>query len=65
VKSSSIEEEKQLRITRILPKPLAIAYQEYTLLRAERYLEYYQMMARNLEERVYYGREELRWLKGE
>jgi hypothetical protein len=58
-------EVKVLRLTRILPKPLAKAYQEWDLSRAEAYLEYYEAMVRVLRTRVEEGREELRRLEGD
>jgi hypothetical protein len=54
-----------LKITRILPKFLAKTYQAEDLRRAEIQLQYYQGMARVLEERVQEGREELERLRGE
>ena len=53
----------KLKITRILPKPLAIAYQEHDLNRTDGQLEYYQGMVRFLEQRSQEGHEELRLLK--
>ena len=52
-----------MRITRILPKFLAKAYQEEDLRRAEIYLEYHRDLVRNLEYRVAEGRAELDRLK--
>jgi len=52
-----------MKITRILPKPLAIYYQEYDLRKADSYLEYYRTMVRVLEERSEEGHTELRRLK--
>jgi len=54
-----------MKITRILPKPLAIYYQEYDLNKVDDYLEYYKIMVRVLEERSLEGHEELRRLKEE
>ncbi len=54
----------KLKITRILPKPLAIFYQEYDLNRTNGELEYYQAMVRVLEERSQQSHEELSRLKG-
>ena len=48
-----------MKITRILPKFLAKAYQEEDLRRAEIHLSYHQGMTRVLEERVAEGRAEL------
>ncbi len=52
-----------MKITKILPKPLAIYYQEYDLNRTNGELEYYQTMVRVLEERSQQGHEELLRLK--
>ena len=52
-----------MKLTRILPKFLAKVYQEEDLRRAEIQLQYYQVMARNLEYRVQEGREELERLR--
>ena len=52
-----------MKITRILPKSLAIAYQEYDLNKAESYLEYHEAMARVFREHVEDGRVELRRLQ--
>jgi len=52
-----------MKITKILPKPLAIYYQEYDLNRTDGQLEYYQSMIRFLEERSQEGHEELQRLK--
>ena len=54
-----------MKITRILPKPLAKYYQEYDLNRTDGYLEYYKAMVQVLEERSLEGHEELRRLKEE
>ena len=52
-----------MKITRILPKPLAVYYQEYDLYKVDDYLEYYKRMVQVLEERSREGHEELRRLK--
>jgi len=52
-----------MKITRILPKPLAIYYQEYDLNKVDGYLEYYLAMVRVLEQRSQEGHAELRRLK--
>ena len=52
-----------MKITKILPKPLAIFYQEYDLNKTDGELEYYQAMVRVLEERSQEGHVELRKLK--
>jgi len=52
-----------MKITRILPKPFAVYYQEYDLNKTDGELEYYRAMVRVLEERSQQGHEELVWLK--
>ena len=52
-----------MKLTRILPKPLAIYYQEYDLNKVDEYLQYYKAMVKVLEERSQEGHEELRRLK--
>ncbi len=52
-----------MKITRILPKPLAKYYQEYDLRKVDSLLEYHRGMARVLEERSREGHEELCRLK--
>ena len=52
-----------MKITRILPKPLAIGFQEYDLNKAEGYLKYHLGMVRIFEERVVQGRTELERLR--
>ncbi len=52
-----------MKITSFLPKPLAVAYQEYDLNRTDGQLEYYQAMVRVLEERSHEGHAELLRLK--
>jgi len=54
-----------MKITKILPKPLAIYYQEYDLNRTDGQLEYYQAMVRVLEERSHEGHAELQRLREE
>jgi len=53
-----------MKITRILPKPLAIAWQEYDINRLETYYEYHQMIADNCKSRLYVARNELERLRG-
>ena len=53
-----------MKITKILPKPLAIFYQEYDLNKTDGELEYYQAMVRVLEERSQEGHAELSRLRG-
>ncbi len=52
-----------MKITKILPKPLAIYYQEYDLNRTDGELEYYKAMVRVLEERSHEGHTELQRLR--
>ena len=52
-----------MKLTRILPKFLAKAYQAEDLRRAEIQLQYYQTMVRVLEERCAEGRNELKRLR--
>ena len=54
-----------MKLTRILPKFLAMPYQEESLRRTEIYLEYHRGLVRNLEYRVAEGRAELDRLKSE
>ena len=54
----------KMKITRILPKPLAIAYQEHDLNRTDGQLEYHRAMVRVLAELSQEGHEELRRLRG-
>ncbi len=53
-----------MKITRILPKPLAIAWQEYDINKLETHYEYHQMIADNCETRLYVARHELERLRG-
>ena len=54
-----------MKITRILPKPFAKAFQEYDLSRSEDLLDYHRAYVAALEEHVAEGREELRRLQGD
>ena len=54
-----------MKLTKILPKFLAMPYQEESLRRTEIYLEYHRDLVRNLEYRVAEGRAELDRLKSE
>jgi hypothetical protein len=56
-------EEVKMKITKILPKSLAIAFQEWDLNKSEDYLWYHEGMARVFRERVEEGRAELQRLK--
>ena len=38
-----------MKITRILPKPLAIAWQEYDINKLETHYEYHQMIAMRMD----------------
>ena len=52
-----------MKLTKILPKPLAKAYQEWDLNKAEAHLAYHEAMARLYKELVEEGRAELQRLK--
>jgi len=52
-----------MKLTKLLPKPLAIAYQEYDLNRTDGQLEYYRAMVRVLEARSMEGHTELERLR--
>jgi len=54
-----------MKITRMLPKPLAIGYQEYDLNKVDGYLQYHRAMVRVFEARSREGQDESRRLKGE
>jgi len=53
-----------MKITRILPKFLAMVYQEEDLRRAEINLQYHKGMIRFFEERIAEGYDELARLRG-
>jgi len=53
-----------MKITRILPKPLAIAWQEYDINKLETLNEYHQTIADNCEARLNQARDELERLRG-
>ena len=53
-----------MKITRILPKSLAIAWQEYDINKMEIYYEYHQRIADNLRIRLCDARRELERLRG-
>ncbi len=53
-----------MKFTRILPKPLAIAWQKYDINKLESYYEYHQMIADNCKIRLDEGRRELERLRG-
>jgi len=52
-----------MKITRILPRSLAIAYQGHDLVRVDAYLEYHKMMVRLYEKLSLEGHDELRRLQ--
>ncbi len=53
-----------MKVTRILPRKLAIGWQEYNLARTDGELEYLKAKAQVLEEISEQGHTELRRLKG-
>ena len=53
-----------MKITRILPKPLAIAWQEYEINKLEAYYVYHQRIADNCKARLSEARHELDRLRG-
>ena len=53
-----------MKITRILPKPLAIAWQEYDIRKLQTYYEYHQIIADNCASRLNEARRELERLRG-
>ena len=53
-----------MKFTRILPKPLAIAWQEYDINKLETHYEYHQMIADNCQARLDEARCELERLRG-
>jgi len=53
-----------MKITKILPKSLAIGYQQYDLNKVDGWLKYHKAMVSVLEERSREGHEELRRLEG-
>ncbi len=54
-----------MKLTRILPKVLAIEWQRYDLAHVDGELEYHKEMASYLQERSEEGHAEMRRLKGE
>jgi len=56
-------EVNDVKITKILPRFLAIGFQEYDLSRSEDLLEYHRAYVAVLEEHVAEGRDELTRLK--
>ena len=53
-----------MKLTRILPRKLAMEWQRYDLVRTDSELEYHQGMAKYLQERSDEGHTELKRLKG-
>ncbi len=53
-----------MKLTRILPKILAIEWQRYDLAQVDDELEYHKVMAKYLQKRSNEGHEELVRLKG-
>ncbi len=53
-----------MKITKILPKPFAIGWQEYDLNKVEALLQYHKTIVQNLEQRLGEGKEELQRLRG-
>ena len=53
-----------MKITRFLPKPLSIAWQEYDINKLETHYEYHQQIANNCKARLYVARRELERLRG-
>ncbi len=51
-----------MKITKILPKPFAIGWQEYDLNKVEALLQYHTTIVQNLEQRLGDGKEELQRL---
>ena len=52
-----------MKLTRILPKSIAIVWEEYHLGRLETMLEYHGNLTNNLEYAVQQARAELEWLR--
>ena len=52
-----------MKLTRILPRRIAIAWQEYDLGKIERLLEYHKHMYQVFEWAANEGRNELEWLR--
>ena len=52
-----------MKITKILPKPFAIGWQEYDLNKVEALLQYHKTIVQNLEQRLGEGKEELQILR--
>ncbi len=52
-----------MKITKILPKPFAIGWQEYDLNKVEVLLQYHKTIVQNLEQRLGEGQEELERLR--
>jgi len=52
-----------MKITRILPRKIAIVWQEYDLTKIERLLEYHKHMYQAFEWAANEGKNELEWLR--
>ena len=65
MKSQWYMEVSELKLTRILPRVLAIEWQKYDLAHVDCDLEYHKQMAEFLQQRSEEGHEEMRRLKGE
>ncbi len=52
-----------MKITKILPKPFAIGWQEYDLNKVEVLLQYHKTIVQNLDQRLGEGQEELERLR--
>ena len=53
-----------MKITRILPKPIGIAWQEYDIRQLETHYEYHRRLADNCQARLNEARHELERLRG-
>jgi len=53
-----------LKLTRILPRKLAVSWQEYDLNRTDSYLAYYEAMAKGYKQMSEEGHAELKRLEG-
>ena len=63
--SSKIKGVTKMKITKILPRPFAIGFQEFDLNKSEGYLKYHRIMVQVFEERVRDGKNELHRLKSD
>ena len=53
-----------MKLTRILPRKLAVSWQEYDLNRTDSYLAYYEALTKGYKERSEEGHTELKRLRG-